>query len=191
MRYGKIMSKIGKKPILIPEKVEVKINDGFLEFKGEKGDLKLKIIPYVKAEIKNKNLVFAAEGNFKQARANWGTMRSLAENAILGVSDGFSKILQIEGIGYRANIEGDNLVLNLGLSHPVKFAAPQGIKISVEKNTIKVIGIDKNLVGKAAAEIRALKKPEPYQGKGIRYHDEIIRRKAGKKVAGTGTGTTK
>lgn len=178
------MSKIGKKPIIIPDTIEVKIRDGFLEFKNNENVVRLKILPYIKPEIKDKSIFFVPENSSKQARANWGTIRSLAQNAIVGLTQGFSKILEIEGIGYRANMEGDVLVLNLGLSHPIKFTPPQGIKISVEKNTIKISGIDKALVGQIAAQIRALKKPEPYQGKGIRYQGETIRRKAGKKLAG-------
>ncbi len=179
------MSKIGKKPIIIPENVEVKINGGFLEFKGNNGNLSVKIPVYIKAEIKEKTLSFSPENNSKQARANWGTIRSLAYNAIVGLTEGFNKNLEIEGVGYRANMEGETLVLNLGLSHPIKFTPPQGIKISVEKNVIKISGVDNALVGQVAAKIRAFKKPEPYKGKGIRYQGEVVRRKAGKKVAGT------
>jgi large subunit ribosomal protein L6 len=179
------MSKIGKKPIVIPNNVEVEISDGFLDFKGSNGSSKIKIPSYIKAEIKEGNILFSPENNSKQARANWGTIRSLANNAIIGLTEGFSKNLEVEGIGYRANMEGENLVLNLGLSHPIKFTPPQGIKISTEKNTIKISGIDNALVGQVAAKIRAFKKPEPYKGKGIRYQGEIVRRKVGKKVAGT------
>jgi len=181
------MSKIGKKPIVIPENVEVKINEGFLLFKGKNGELSIKILPFVKAEIKNNTLSFNIQNNSKQAKANWGTIRSLAANAIIGLTEGFNKTLEIEGVGYRANMEGNNLILNLGLSHPIKFTPPKEIKISVEKNTIKISGTDKSLVGQVAAQIRAFKKPEPYKGKGIRYQGEIIRRKAGKKVAGATT----
>jgi large subunit ribosomal protein L6 len=179
------MSKIGKRAIIIPDNVEIKINDGFLEFKSTSGDVRLRILPDIKAEIKEKSLLFTPENNSRQAQVNWGTVRSLAYNAIIGLTEGFSKALEIEGIGYRANMEGDALVLNLGLSHPVKFVSPAGIKISVEKNTIKVSGVDKALVTQTAAKIKAFKKPEPYKGKGIKYQGEIIRRKAGKKVAGT------
>jgi len=183
------MSKIGKKPIVIPDNVSVKINDGFLEFKADGNTVNLKILPYIKTEIKDKLISFAPENNSKQARANWGTIRSLAYNAIIGLTQGFNKILEIEGIGYRANMEGNTLVLNLGLSHPLKFIPPEGVKISVEKNVIKISGIDKALVSQAAAKIKSFKKPEPYKGKGIKYQGEIIRRKAGKKVAGTTTAT--
>ncbi len=190
MKFGKLlryMSKIGKKPIAIPDNVEVKANGDFLEFKNDNKSITLKILPYLKAEIKDKILLFAPENDSRTARTNWGTMGSLAFNAVSGLTKGFSKILEIEGIGYRASMEGKTLVLNLGLSHPVKFAPPEGIEISVSKNTINISGFDKTAVGQAAAKIRAFKKPEPYKGKGIKYQGEIIRRKAGKKVAGTGT----
>lgn len=179
------MSKIGKKPIVIPDNVEVKINDGFLEFKGNKGENMLKLLPYIKTEIKDKSIFFTPENNSKQARANWGTIRSLANNAVVGLTEGFSKVLEIEGVGYRAGMEGEALVLNVGLSHPIKFIPPKGIEISVQKNVIKISGIDKIMVGQAAAEIRSFKKIEPYKGKGIKYQGEIVRRKAGKKVVGT------
>jgi len=185
------MSKIGKKSIIIPDNVETKVIDGFLELKSDSGNINLKIPQDIKIEIKDKNIVFAPENNLRATRANWGTIRSLTNNAIIGLTQGFHKILEIEGIGYRANMEGETLVLNLGFSHPIKFTAPKGVKISVEKSAIKISGFDKILVGEVAAKIRAFKKPEPYQGKGIRYQKEVIRRKQGKKVAGTGTGAAK
>lgn len=177
------MSKIGKKPIIIPEGVEVKIDDGILKIKGKRGELSLLILPFIKIDLNEQAISLSAEGDFKQARANWGTMRALANNAVIGVSDGFSKALEIGGVGYRASLEGNNLVLNIGFTNPVKIIPPEGIIISVEKNVIKVSGNDKALVGKTAAEIRAKKKPEPYKGKGIKYQGEIIRRKEGKKAA--------
>lgn len=179
------MSKIGKKPIVIPDNVEVKINNGFLELKGAVGILNLKILPHINVKIENKIISFVPDNNSKQARANWGTIRSLTFNAVVGLTQGFNKVLEIEGVGFKVNMEGNILVLNIGYSHPVKFIPPENIKISTEKNTIKISGIDKFLVGETAAKIRALKKPEPYKGKGIKYRGEIIRRKAGKKVAGT------
>lgn len=179
------MSKIGKKPIMIPDSVEVKLDAGILEFKKDKETVNLKVLPYIKAEIKDKSLVFFPENNSKQARANWGTIRSLANNAVAGLTAGFSKILEIEGVGYRAAMEGETLVLNIGLSHPIKFVSPKGTAIVVNKNTITISGIDKALVGQTAAKIRAFKKVEPYKGKGIKYKGEVVRRKAGKKVTGT------
>lgn len=177
------MSKIGKKPIAIPEKVEVKIDARRLEFKGEKGAMVVKLPPLVKAEMKKKSLVFSPENKTKQAKASWGTARALSQNAILGITQGFEKDLEVEGVGYRVAMEGTVLVLHLGLSHPIKVNPPEGIKISVNKNTITVSGVNKDLVGRITAEIRALKKAEPYKGKGIRYRGEIVRRKAGKKMA--------
>lgn len=179
------MSKIGKRAIIIPDNVEVKISDGFLEFKSNSGVINLKILPFIKAEVKDKSVFFTPENNSKQTRTNWGTTRSLAYNAVIGLTEGFSRVLEIEGIGYRAALEGNTLVLNLGLSHPIKFVPPEGVKISVEKNVVKISGIDKALVSQVAAKIKAFKRPEPYKGKGIKYRGEIIRRKAGKKVAGT------
>jgi len=182
------MSKIGKKIISIPDGVEVKLDAGLLELKNGNNNLILKFPKNIKMEIKDKSIFFTPENNLRETKTNWGTIRSLVNGAIIGLTQGFNKTLEIEGIGFRANMEGETLVLNLGLSHPIKFVPANGIKISVEKNAIKISGFDKNLVGQTAAEIRAFKKPEPYQGKGIRYQKEIVRRKAGKKVAGTSTG---
>ena len=179
------MSKIGKKPIIIPEGVEVELNDKVLEIKSSKGELSFKVLPYLRAELEEGKIIFSLENNSKQARMNWGTMRALAQNAVLGVKDGFEKKLEIEGVGYRVNMEGETLVLNLGYSHPVRFDAPSGIKITAVKNLIQVSGLNKDLVGRVAAVIRALKPVEPYKGKGIRYQGEVVKRKAGKKVAGT------
>jgi len=178
------MSKIGKKPIAIPDGVEIKIDEGFLVIKGKNGSLEVAIPRYIKAEVKDKELIFTTENDLRLTRALWGTVRALANNAVAGLTTGFEKNLKLEGVGYRAGMEGETLVLNLGLSHPVKFVPPAGVKISTEKNMIKVAGADRAAVGQAAAKIRAFKKPEPYKGKGIRYENEIIRRKAGKKVAG-------
>ncbi len=176
------MSKIGKKPVEIPQGVEVKTDGVFLEFSHSGKVAKLKILPFIKVKIEDNKIEFAPENNSKQARSNWGTIRALAENAASGLIKGYEKVLEIEGVGFRAVLEGDSLVLSLGYSHPVKVPAKEGIKFTVEKNTIKIAGIDKELVGRTAAEIRSLKKPEPYLGKGIRYQGEVIRRKAGKKA---------
>lgn len=181
------MSKIGKKPIIIPKTVNAEINDGVLKIKGGKGEIILKILPYMKLEFKDGVISVKTENDSRVAKTNWGTMRSLIQNAIIGVENGFSKILEIEGVGYRVAMEGDNLVLNIGFSHQVKIAPPSGVKISIEKNTIKLSGIDKFLVGETAAKIRAMKKPEPYKGKGIRHQGETIRRKEGKKAATAAT----
>lgn len=178
------MSKIGKKPIQIPEGVQVLMSENALEIKGKLGAIKLPLLPYVSAEMKDKELVFSVKGEGKQSRANWGTMRALSANAVKGVTEGFSKTLEIEGVGFRASLEGKNLVLNIGFSHPVKYTPPEGVTIVIEKGAIKVSGSDRAVVGEVAAKIRSLKEPEPYKGTGIRYRGEVIRRKAGKKVAG-------
>lgn len=178
------MSKIGKKPIMIPQGVEVKVTDKALEVKGKEGMLALPILPYTKIELKDNQLIVSVIGDGRQAAANWGTMRALANNMISGVSSGFSEELEIQGIGYKASLESNVLILHVGFTHPVKIILPDGIKASINKNIIKIFGADKYLVGQIAAKIRAVKKPEPYQGKGIRYKDEVVMRKAGKKVAG-------
>jgi len=191
------MSRIGKKPIRIPQDVAVHLEDGFLKATGKNGELRLKILPQIRAELtlpagrgqespagSERELTFFPKDNSGQTRANWGTMAALTKNALLGVSQGFSKVLELQGIGYRANLEGDTLVLNVGFTHPVRLRSPAGIKITVEKNRVTVSGIDKFLVGETAANIRKIKKPEPYKGKGIRYLGEVVRRKAGKKAAG-------
>lgn len=180
------MSKIGKKPITIPEGVEIKINDRNLEIRGRLATLNLPILTHTNAEIKDKELLISVSGTGKQARANWGTMRALAQNAVNGVSTGFVKYLELEGIGFRATLEGKTLVLNIGFTHPVKFIPPEGVAIAIEKSAIKISGSDRAVVGEVAAKIRALKKPEPYKGTGIRYRGEVIARKEGKKAASAG-----
>ena len=182
------MSKIGKRPIQIPEGVELTMEKHAVTVKGNKGTLVLALLPHVTVAVSDQMLKVNATETRPQARANWGTMAALIKNAIRGVSEGFTKTLEIEGIGYRASMEGPTLVLNVGFTHQVKFVPPSGVTIAVEKNQIKVSGTDRALVGEAAAQIRRIKKPEPYKGKGIRYQNEVIRRKAGKKVAGAGTG---
>lgn len=181
------MSKIGKKPIIIASGVTVEKKDGVVEVRGENGVLSLPLLPHCAIEIKDresgKEICVTIIDRNRQARANWGTMAALLKNAIAGVREGFQKKLQLEGIGYRAALEGNNLSLALGFSHRVEYPAPHGIAFTVEKNIITISGASKELVGKVAAEIRKLKKPEPYQGKGIRYVGEVVRRKAGKKAA--------
>lgn len=184
LKFGKKMSKVGKKPIVIPAGVNVTLKDSVLEISGKGGALALPVLPYTKVEIKDNQILVTVTDDEKQARSNWGTMRALAQNAVFGVNNGFSKELEIQGIGYRAAIEGNILVLNVGFTHQVKFPMPEGIKILVEKSHIKISGFNKNLVGEVAAKIRAIKKPEPYKGKGIRYKGEVVKLKAGKKVAG-------
>ena len=178
------MSKIAKKPIKIPTGVEVKRDGNVLNIKGKEGVLSLGVLEFVNVEIKDGEMTFTSLAKHKQARANWGTMAALTKNALFGVDKGFAKNLEFEGIGFRASMEGVNLVLTVGFTHPVKITPSPGIKISVEKNVIKITGADKASVGQMAAKIRKVKPPEPYLGKGIRYQGEVIRRKAGKKAAG-------
>lgn len=176
------MSKIGKQIILIPEGVDVKIDGNLAVAKGPKGELKLQMNPEIKAEINDQQIAVSIAKESRESVALWGLNRMLLANIIEGVKNGFEKKLEIEGVGYRAAMQGEDIVLNLGFSHPVEFKAIQGISFKVEKNVITVSGIDKALVGQTAADIRKLKKPEPYKGKGIRYQGEIIKRKAGKKA---------
>ncbi len=179
------MSKIGKQPVKVPENVIIEIEEEKITVKGPKGELEVRRLPHVIPELdkEKKELKFVPEANHKQARSNWGTMRSNTANTIQGVTEGFEKTLIVEGVGYRINKEGEGLVMNLGFSHPVNYEATPGITFEIEKNTIlKIKGIDKILVGQVAAEIRAIEKAEPYKGRGFRYSDEVVRRKAGKKA---------
>lgn len=176
------MSRLAKKPIILEPGVFVVQNAGVLSFKGPKGEKAVKILPHIEVEINDKNLMVKSNKSVKQARANLGTTWSLIKNAVIGVSQQFFKVLEIEGIGFRAALEGATLVLTLGFVNPIRFNPPQGISIKVEKNRITVSGVDKEVVGQVAAQIRAFKKPEPYKGKGIHYQGEVIRRKAGKKA---------
>ncbi len=183
------MSKIGKLPIKIPDGVTVDIKDGVLDVKGKNGDISIKILAGIKVEIKDGELTFSLVSETKQNLSNWGTIRALVNNAIIGSVSDFTKNLILEGVGFKVVLDGSTLVLNLGFSHQVKFPIPEGIKIEVDKNNLKISGRDKATVGQVAATLRAMKKPEPYKGKGFRYSDEVVRRKAGKKA--TATATTK
>lgn len=182
------MSRIGKKPIVLPSGVEAKLSgnqaDGFrVAIKGPRGSLELVLARKVLVQLEGQNLVFVvSQPEDKYERALWGLTRTLVNNAVIGVTQGYSKDLEINGVGFKVVLQGKKLVLNVGFSHPVEYALPTGINAEVDKNQIKIIGIDKQLVGQIAAEIRAIKKPEPYKGKGIKYKTEVIRRKAGKVV---------
>lgn len=181
------MSRIGKKPIKIPKEIKTEIKEKELVFENTQGrTLIIPLLKGIKPEMKEDNLLFRSVSDKKQIRSNWGTMRSLASNAVIGLSTGFEKTLEIEGLGYKVSKQDKELVFNLGYSHPIQFEIPEGIEIEVEKNKIiKIKGYDKQLVGETAAKIRKLKKPEPYKGKGIRYQGEIVRRKVGKKAVAT------
>lgn len=185
------MSRIGKNPVTIPEGVDVNISGQDVKVKGKLGELELRLHDEVFAKIEDvandegqtsKVVRLEPKSKSRMARQIWPTMRTLVNNLCVGVSEGFHKNLEIHGVGYRANLQGNTLVLALGFSHEVRYDIPEGIKVDVEKQTaLKVSGIDKQLVGEVAAKIRAFKKPEPYKGKGIRYADEHIVRKEGKK----------
>lgn len=176
------MSRIGKKSIPIPEGVTVTVGGNLIRVKGTKGELKREIHPDVQVAAEEKEIKVSIKRKSRKSFALWGLFRTLLANLVEGVTKGFEKKLEFEGIGFRAALEGNTLVMQLGFSHPVRFEAPDGVKFSVEKNVITVSGIDKELVGNTAAKIRALRLPEPYKGKGIRYQGEVIRRKAGKKA---------
>lgn len=176
------MSRIGKKTIEIPQAVEVTIENNLVKVKGPKGELERYIRPEIKIEKKNNQITVAPKKETKKTNALWGLSRTLIFNMIEGVAKGYEKKLEIQGIGYKANLEGEDLVLSVGFSHPVRVNKIEGIKFEVEKNIITVSGINKELVGQITAKIRKIKKPEPYKGKGIRYLGEEVRRKAGKKA---------
>lgn len=176
------MSRIGKKPVIIPEGVSVSLNGRTLVVKGKLGELKMDIHPIVDVKIEGNTITVVPKDDDKFARAMWGTTRALINNMVIGVTQGFTKRLLLVGVGYRARMEGNKLILNVGYSHPVEVVPPEGIKFSVEEQVkITVSGIDKYLVGQVAANIRAIRKPDPYKGKGIRYEDEVIILKEGKK----------
>ena len=175
------MSRIGRQPVSIPDGVTVSIGEGQLEVKGPKGTLTGPLPSEVSAEIEDGSVVFSRVGDTTDVRALHGLARALTNNMVIGVTQGFSKALQIEGVGYRAEMKGKELVLNLGFSHPVEMPVPEGLSVKVDGTTRLVVeGIDKQAVGQFAANIRELRPPEPYKGKGIRYEGEYIRRKVGK-----------
>lgn len=174
------MSRVGKKPITIPKGLEVSVQGSKILFKGVKEQKELETHGRVNIELKDGELSFQCIDTQAQSRAYLGTYRALANNIVLGLSQGFSKVLEINGVGYKANINGKNLEMALGFSHPVVYPIPAGIEMSVDKNTITIKGADKQQVGQIAAEIREFRPPEPYKGKGIKYSDETIIRKAGK-----------
>ena len=180
------MSKIGKKPILIPEGVTLTREGDILQITGKSGVLSIPMLSGIHFEINEQHITLTPTQSNKQSRSNWGTMASLIKNSIIGVTEGYTKKLEIEGVGFKVAMEGSSLILNVGFSHAVKVEPLEGVTIQTEKNSITVSGINKQIVGEMAAKIRRIKKPEPYKGKGIHYVGEVIRRKAGKKVAGSG-----
>ena len=183
LRFGNKnnMSRIAKKPIAIPEKTEVKYSNGVLSVKGPLGELKKNLRPEIDIKIENNEVILTPVRQSLDVLALWGTYASHLRNMLQGVNKAFEKKLIVEGIGFKSDVKGKDLHLALGFSHPVKIKIPEGLKVTAEKNVITVSGIDIEKVGQFVAKTRALKKPEPYKGKGIRYSDEVIRRKQGKK----------
>ena len=174
------MSRIGKQPIPIPDKVKVSIKDRDITVEGPKGKLGLEIDPVITVSVDDNEIVVTRPNDSRRNRAFHGLTRALIANMVRGVSEGFEKKLEIQGVGYRAAKQGAALNFQLGYSHPILFEPPAGIELDVDRNIVTVAGIDKQAVGQIAAQIRALRKPEPYKGKGIRYLGEHVRRKAGK-----------
>ena len=178
------MSRIGRKPVQIPKGITVALKDGIVSVKGPKGELIEKVHPYISVEIKDQQVLLTRKSDETKHRALHGLWRALIQNMIMGVNEGFSRKLEIVGVGYRAEMKGTRLSLLLGYSHPILFAAPDGIKIEAPTQTsILISGVHKQLVGLVAAKIRSFRPPEPYKGKGVKYEGEYIRRKAGKAAA--------
>lgn len=175
------MSRIGKLPVAIPEKIEVNLENNFLVCKGPKGELNRQLHPEMDVKVENNEIIVKRPSDSKEHRALHGLTRSLISNMVNGVSQGFTKRMLIEGVGYKAEIKGKKLLLTLGYSHPILMSFPENVSVTCPSPTeIIVESSDKELVGSIAAKIRSYRKPEPYKGKGIRYHDEYVRRKAGK-----------
>ena len=176
------MSRVGKYPVEIPAGVQVAIAGRALSVKGRLGELRMDLSDLVEAKVEGNRFVVQPKTQETPARMMWGTTRALVANMVHGVSTGYTRAMEITGTGYRAAVQGKNLVLNLGFSHDVVYPIPDGITITCERPTaVKVAGVDKRLVGQVASEIRAYRGPEPYKGKGVRYDNEVIRRKEGKK----------
>jgi large subunit ribosomal protein L6 len=175
------MSRVGKKPIPIPEKTKITCKDGMVTVQGKNGSLTQPVHPAIDLVVKDDQINVTMKSSDRKTRALQGMVRSLVNNMVIGVSKGFERVLEINGIGYRAEAKGKSLLFTLGYSHPVNFPLPDGISASVDKNTVvKLSGIDKHLLGQTAARIRQLRPPEPYKGKGVKYAEEHIQRKAGK-----------
>jgi large subunit ribosomal protein L6 len=178
------MSRIGKQPVIMPDGVSASLEAGVMTLTGPQGELSLRIPTMVEVKQDGQVLTVVRQGDEKQNRSDHGTIRALLQNMTLGVKDGYSRELEIQGVGFRASMSGQDLTMNVGYSHPVEYTVPDGITLTVTDSTqLKVTGIDKQLVGQVAARVRAFCPPEPYKGKGVRYKDERVRRKAGKTVA--------
>lgn len=174
------MSRIGKQAITLPEKTEIKIEKNLVKVRGPRGELYKEVSPLVAVEIKGRIVTVSPQGESLTARSLWGATRTMINNMIVGVSSGFKKSLEFNGVGYKASVNGSVINLSLGYSHQIDHALPLGIKATVVKNNIEIEGSDKELVGQVAATLRAYRPPEPYKGKGLKYLDEKIKRKAGK-----------
>jgi large subunit ribosomal protein L6 len=181
------MSRVGKLPIDLPKDVRVEISASDVKVVGPRGEMSLDIPNVLNVDVKDSQIVVSTKKSTKRSKSLHGTYRSLLSNMILGVRGGWTKTLELVGTGYRAKLEGDTLIITVGFSHPVEFKAPKGISFKVEKSLITVEGINKELVGQTAAMIRAIRPPEPYKGKGIRYQDEVVRRKPGKAAKAAGS----
>ncbi|MBL7664228.1 MAG: 50S ribosomal protein L6 [Bacteriovoracaceae bacterium] len=174
------MSRIGKLAIALPDKVEVKVANGVVNVKGPNGQLTYALTNDIKVEVKDKKISVVPATKTTQSRAVWGLTRTLISNMVTGVTTGYTKILEFNGVGYRAAVQGTTLTLNLGYSHPIDYKLPQGVTAKVVKNTIEFTSANKELLGFVAAKVRSYRPPEPYKGKGLKYIDEKIIRKAGK-----------
>jgi len=174
------MSRIGKQPVVIPAEIKVSLEDTVVVFKKGSVQKDLDTKGNVDVKVDGDQIVFSAKSDDRQDRAYWGTYRSLAQNIIVGLTTGYQKQLEINGVGYRAAVKGNILELQLGFSHPINYEFPKGLQITVEKNLVTIKGDDKQVVGQVAAEVRSFRPPEPYKGKGVKYVEEHIRRKAGK-----------
>ncbi len=175
------MSRVGKNPVVIPNGVTVTIADGTVSVKGPKGELKQPLVHGITASVEDGALLVARPDESKQSRSSHGLVRALVKNMVTGVSTGFERKLEIVGVGYRAEVKGSQLVMNLGYSHPIEYDIPKGVAVAVDKqNVISIQGIDKQQVGQVAAEVRAFRSPDSYKGKGVRYQGEYIRIKTGK-----------
>lgn len=180
------MSRLGKVPVSIPDGVKVNVAGDLIKAEGPKGKAELAVVPGISVSMEDGGVLCSRSDDSSDQRARQGLMRSLVTNLITGVNAGFSRTLELEGVGYRADVKGSDITLQLGYSHPIVYQLPEGVKGEVDKQSgaITVSGIDKQLVGEVAAGIRKLRPPEPYKGKGVRYQGEYIRRKAGKTGAG-------
>jgi large subunit ribosomal protein L6 len=176
------MSRVGRMPVVIPKGVKLEVREGQLLAEGPKGKMAQKMVPGYPVEIKDGQLTVSRNGESGPVRAGHGLARALYANAVKGVTEGFTKVLEVVGVGYKVDLKGDTLNMSLGYSHPVVYKVPAGLKIEVDAKAgrITISGADRQQVGQAAAEIRGFKKPDPYKGKGVKYSDEVVRRKEGK-----------